>query len=64
MEAKEIRIKSQEELFRNLAEERESLRRARFELAQGRVKNIRMIRKTRRHISRILTVLGEKRSKL
>lgn len=57
MDAKELRLKSRDELVRHLSEERESLRKARFELAQGRVKNIRLIRETRRGIARLLTVL-------
>lgn len=62
MDAKELRLKSRDELIRSLSDESETLRKARFELAQGRVKNIRTIRETRRGIARLRTVLREKQS--
>jgi len=61
---KELRSKNAGELSRDLSEKREALRRFRFELASGRIKNIRMIRETRRSIAKILTVLAEKEKSL
>lgn len=61
MKTKEIRLKSPSGLESEIAEQREILRRARFDLAAGRVKNIRQIRGTRRSIARLLTVLKEMR---
>ena len=57
---KEMRQRPAEELGRELGEQRDRLRVSRFELAAGRVKNIRTIRKTRRAIARLLTVPSHK----
>ena len=61
MKAQEIRTKKDTELVRELAETREQLRQARFELAAGRVKNIRIVQELRRTIARILTALAERK---
>lgn len=50
----------QEELQRILQEKREKLREFRFNLAAGKVKNIREIRETKKDIARILTILKQK----
>jgi large subunit ribosomal protein L29 len=57
---KELRQKSIDELKNIVFEKREKLRQLRFDLAAGKVKNVREIRKIRRDIARILTVLKEK----
>jgi large subunit ribosomal protein L29 len=48
------------ELQKLLQEKREKLERLRFDLAVGKVKNISEIRKTRKDIARILTLINEK----
>ena len=60
--AQELRRKNDFELVSELAEKRETLRKARFDLAAGRVKNLRMIRDTRRSIARLLTIANERKS--
>jgi large subunit ribosomal protein L29 len=48
---------SKGELERVLAEKRERLRQLRFDLAAGKVKNVREIREIKKDIARILTLL-------
>jgi large subunit ribosomal protein L29 len=48
------------ELQKLLQERREKLERLSFDLAVGKVKNISEIRKTRKDIARILTLINEK----
>lgn len=57
MEISEFRAKSPVELQKMLAEYREKLRQLRFDLAAGKVKNIREIREIKKDIARILTIL-------
>jgi len=57
MKANELRQKSQSELQKLLRESREKLRQLRFGLVSGKVKNVREIRKTRRDVARILTIM-------
>lgn len=61
MDIGDIRGKGDKELLRDLRDQREALRGARFELATGRKKNIRAIREFRQTIAQILTVLAERR---
>ena len=63
MKAKELREKSIEELLKMEKELREKLRNLRFELASGKIKNVREIRATKKDIARILTVIKEKNRK-
>ncbi len=60
MKAKEIRQKSTEEAKRMLAEAREALRQLRFDIHLKQSKNVREVRKTRKHIAQLLTILKEK----
>ena len=60
MKAKELKQKSEKELQRLLQEDREKLRQLRFDLSAGKVKNVREIRKIKKDIARIMTVLGSK----
>lgn len=60
MKAKEFRDKSKEELTKILDEKREKVRAMRFDIATKQVKNVRDIRKDKRDISRILTIINEK----
>ncbi len=61
MKAKELREKDIEELKNLLGKQREKLLKVRFHLAMGRLKNVREIRKIKKDIARILTILSEKR---
>jgi len=60
MKAKELREKDIEELKNLLGKQREKLLKTRFQLAMGRLKNVREIRKIKKDIARILTILSEK----
>lgn len=57
MKPSELRQKSQSELQKLLADKRERLRQLRFDLAAGKVKNVREIRMIKKDIARILTLL-------
>ena len=61
MKAKELRQKSEGELQKLLQELRANLRKLRFDLASGKVKNVREIRQIRKDIARILTILNERK---
>ncbi len=60
MKADELRRKSDKELQGQLRSYREDLRRMRFDLASGKIKNIRAIHSTKKDIARILTILRER----
>lgn len=57
MKIKELKRKSNQELQQTLINLRDKLRELRFNLAGGKVKNIKEIRGTKRDIARILTLL-------
>ena len=59
MKISEIKQKSQSELHRILAEKQEKLRQLRFDLASGKVKNVREIRQIKKDIARILTIITQ-----
>ena len=58
----QLKTKSLPELQKDLAEYREKLRKLQFDLAQGKVKNIREIKETKKIIARILTIINQSRS--
>ncbi len=60
VETKELRLKPKEELNQLLSESQKKLRELRFNLASGKVKNVRTIRVLKKNIARILTILNEK----
>lgn len=60
MNAKELKQKNEKELQRLLQEDSEKLRQLKFDLSAGKVKNVREIRKIKKDIARILTVLCQK----
>jgi large subunit ribosomal protein L29 len=60
MKAKELREKKIEELEKILKEKREKLKNLQLDLIQGKLKNVREIRETKKDIARILTILKEK----
>jgi large subunit ribosomal protein L29 len=59
MKTSELRQKPKSELQRLLQDSREKLRQLRFDLAAGKVKNVREIRKTKKDIARVLTLLNK-----
>jgi ribosomal protein L29 len=60
MKTKVLREKPQETLQKLLQENREELRRLRFNLSQGKLKKVDNVKKTKSNIARILTILHEK----
>lgn len=61
MKISEIRRKSEQELQKTLGDLKEKLRELKFNLASGKVKNVRNIRRTRKNIAKILTIINEKK---
>lgn len=59
MRVRELRQKSKPELQKFLQDSRERLRQLHFDLSSGKVKNVREIRKIKKDIARILTILPE-----
>lgn len=59
-ELQQFRNKSLPELQKNLLDYREKLRKLKFDLAQGKVKNIKEINETKKTIARIMTLLNKK----
>ncbi len=62
MKIRELRRKSIKELEQNLSSLREKLRELRFNLAGGKVKNLKEIRQTKTDIAKILTILKEEQN--
>jgi ribosomal protein L29 len=60
MKISELRQKSKSELQKILKDNQKKLRELRFNLTVGKVKNIREIRKTKKEIAQILTLLCQK----
>lgn len=56
-----MRAKTQSELKKLLQDNRERMRQLRFDLASGKVKNIREIRKVKKMIAQVLTIFKEKK---
>jgi large subunit ribosomal protein L29 len=56
-EFQQLKNKPLPELQKSLNEYREKLRKLKFDLAQGKVKNIREIRDTKKAIARIMTFI-------
>ena len=59
MKKDEIKTKPKSDLNRLVREKRERLRLLRFNLAAGKLKNVREIREIKKEIARILTKLRE-----
>ncbi len=57
MKIQELRQKTKSELQKLLVDDREKLRQLRFNLASGKVKNVRGVRKIKKEIAQILTIL-------
>lgn len=60
MKAKDLRQKTEQELKNLLAEKREKLRELNFDIQLKQSKNVRDIRKNKKDIARILTILKVK----
>lgn len=60
MKAKELQKKTEKDLMKYVADSRAKLQQLRFDLPGGKVKNVREIRKLRREIARVLTLLNQK----
>lgn len=60
MKFKELKQKTEAELQKMLVELRDKLRDMRFKVSQRQLKKVRDIRKTKRTIARILTLLKER----
>lgn len=58
-ESQQIKNKPVEEIQKELIGYREKLRKLKFDLSQGKVKNISEIKKTKKAIARILTILNK-----
>jgi len=56
---KELKNLPETELKKLLEQNREKLRVLRFDLASGKVKNVREIRETKKTVARLLTLLKE-----
>jgi len=57
MKIRELKLKTKKELRENLINLRDKLRELRFNLAGGKVKNIREVHQTKKDIARIMTLL-------
>jgi ribosomal protein L29 len=60
MKIKELISLSKEELSKRQEDGREKLRQLRFDLAAGKVKNVKEIHQTKKDIARIMTLLKSK----
>lgn len=63
MKIRELRQKSEKELQETLISSRDKLRELRFNLAGGKVKNIKEVHQIKKDIARTLSLLNEKRKK-
>ncbi len=63
MKIRELRRKTNKELQEFLVSSRDKLRELRFNLAGGKVKNIREVRQTKRAIARVLTLIKQNEQK-
>ncbi len=59
---KELKQKNISELQKELASKRDEMRELRFKFAQGEVKNVRALRKIRKEIAQILTLLNSRKA--
>ena len=56
----DLKIKSESELSRLIQDDAEKLRKLRFDLAAGKVKNVKMLHEAKRAIARAKTFLRER----
>lgn len=62
MKIKELKNLTDEELKKSLDQNQEKLRSLRFNLASGKVKNVREIRGTKKTIARLETLIKERKT--
>lgn len=60
MKIQELKQIPEQELNKLLQDSREKLRQLRFDLASGKVKNVREIRQIKKDVARILTLFSQK----
>lgn len=60
MKSSELKQKPKKELQKLLQSNQDKLRQLRFDLASGKVKNVREIRLVKKNIARIMTILNIK----
>ncbi len=60
-ELKDLKLKSETELKKLLAVNREKLRDLRFKVSQNQLKNIREVRMLKKRIARISTLISQKK---
>ena len=59
-ELQQLKNKPLNELQKSLDEHRKQLQKLKFDLAQGKVKNIRQVQETKRTIAKIMGLIKEK----
>lgn len=59
MKTSELKNKSKEELYKTLMESSKKLQELQFNIAAGKVKNVRTLRALKKDIARVLTILNE-----
>ena len=59
MKITELRQKPKGELHKILQDNREKLRQLRFDLVSGKIKNVREVRKVKKEIAQVLTILNQ-----
>lgn len=63
MKIQDLREKTEKDMDKILAAERERVRDLRFKVSQRQLKNLREVRSTKKTIARILTIKKEKEKK-
>lgn len=58
-EIKKLKGLSNADLMKDLVESREALRKMQFELAQGKIKNVQLMREAKKRIARVSTFLNQ-----
>lgn len=64
MDFSELKNKSEKELKEILQENRSDLRELKFKVSENQLKNLAEIKKVKKNISRILTILTSKKDKI
>lgn len=64
MKTQEFKNKDKKELEKIITEKKEILKNLRFDLASGKVKNIKEIKKARKDVAKIMTVINNPTSNI
>lgn len=59
MKTSELKTKSKEDLYKLLLDSSKKLQELKFNLAAGKVKNVRSVRALKKDIARVLTLLNQ-----